>query len=204
MKIHKYDNQYAAQNKIDWGKEQLIACAVGVFGLIPPAILLGVKVINFWTTLIIYIIVISAVVYFIRKTGIIKKSLLSVIIEDKNKLYYMTIMPNFHGSLFPKTFTALLAGPSATFVENKTYAEMMAEEMAQDDKVITALFNLYQKNELRTTFDTIMYGKPVYVYEILDKTFRNEHKKYYRVKCKKDNNRKKVISIPNVYPTFFA
>lgn len=204
MKIHKYDNQYATQNKIDWGKEELIACAVGVIGLILPAILLGLEAINFWTTLTIYVIVISVIVYFIRKAGIIKKSAVSVIIEDNNELYYITITPDFHGSMFPKTFTALLAGPSATFVENKMYAEMMAGEMAQDDKVVTALFNLYQKNELKTTFDTIMYGKPIHVYEILDKTFRNKHKKYYRVKCKKDNNRKKVISIPNVYPTFFV
>ncbi len=203
MKIHKYDDEYATKNGTNGVKEYLIAIIVGVIGLITPAILLGIGTINFMSALIIWIIVILILVYFIRKAGVIKKSSLSVLIENKDELYYMMITPDFRGSMFPKSFTALLAGPSATFVENKVYAEMVAAEMAQNDEIITALFDLYQKNEIKTTFDTVMHGKPIYVSKILDKNFKNTHKKFYKVTCVKDNGRKATIEIPNVYPTFF-
>lgn len=203
MKIHKYDDEYATKNGTNGVKEYLIAIVVGVIGLITPAILLGIGTIEFIPALVVWIIVILILIYFIRKAGIIKKSSLSVLIENKDELYYMMITPDFKGSMFPNSFTALLAGPSATFAENKVYAEMIAAEMAQNDEIVTALFDLYQKNEIKNTFDTTMYGKPIYVSKILDKSFKTEHKKFYKVNCVKDNGKKSAIEIPNVYPTFF-
>lgn len=48
-----------------------------------------------------------------------------------------------------------------------------------------------------------MYGKPIYVFKILEKNFKNVYKKFYKVNCLKDNGNKGVVTIPNVYPTFF-
>ena len=78
----------------------------------------------------------------------------------------MMIAPNLRGSMFPKSFTTLLAGPSAIFTENKIDAEIGATGIAQDDETVKALFELYKSNELKTTFGTVMYGKPVYISKI--------------------------------------
>lgn len=203
MIIHKYDDEYATKNGTNGVKEFLIAIIVGAFGLIIPAVLLGIGTINFITSLIIWTAVIVILIYFIGKAGIIKKSSLSVLIENNGDLYYLMITPNFKGSMFPKSFISLLAGPSASFVENKDYAEMVAIEIAQNDEIVSALFDLYQKNEMKRTFDTVMYGKPIYVMKILDRNLESKFKKFYKVNCIKDNGKKGVVVIPNVYPTFF-
>ena len=128
---------------------------------------------------------------------------MSVIIEDNDDLYYMMVAPNLRGSMFPKSFTALLAGPSAIFVENKIDAEIEATAIAQDEETVKALFSLYKNGELKTTFETAMYGKPIYVSKLLDKKLKDVNKKIYKVNCVKDNNRQTTIKIPRVYPTFF-
>ena len=203
VKIHKYDEEYATKNGLSGVKEFLLAIIIGVIGLIIPAGLLGGKVISILTALIIMFITVLIVVFFIRKYGTINKSTFSVLIEKDDELHYMMITPNLRGSMFPKTFTALLAGPSATYVENKIDAEVMAGEIAKNDAIITALFDLYQKNEIKTTFDTVMYGKPVYVSKILDKNFKTNNKKVYKLNCVKDNGSKGKVLIPKVFPTFF-
>lgn len=197
MKIHKYNNEYATKNGIDSDRETLIAIMVGVLGLIIPAMLLGIGIIKFIPALIIWVIVIFVLIYLIKRAGTITQSSMSVLIEDEDGLYYMTITPNLRG-------TGALGAYRGAFVVNKYKAELFAAKMAQDDKIITTLFDSYQKGKTgSTTFDTIMYRKPIYVYKILDKDFKAGHKKFYRVNCVKDNGKKTTIKIPNVYPTFF-
>lgn len=203
MKIHKYSDEYAIKNGVGGSVEFLTAILIGIIGDITPAILLGSGTIKFILALIIWVITILLCVYFIRRFGVINKSSMSVLIEDKDDLYYMMIAPNLRGSMFPKSFTALLAGPSAIFTENKIDAEIEATGIAQDDETVKALFELYKNNELKTTFDTVMYGKPVYVSKILEKNFKDNNKKIYKVNCVKDNGNKSIVKIPKVYPTFF-
>lgn len=203
MKIHKYNDEYAIKNGVGGSFEFLLAIIIGVIGGITPAVLLGVGVIKFIVALIIWIITIFLCTCFLRRLGVINKSSMSVIIEDNNDLYYMMITPDLRGSMLPKSLTALLAGESATFVENKLDAEINASWMAQDENTVKALFGLYKNNELKTTFDTVMYGKPIYVSKVLDKNFKDANKKIYKVNCIRENNRKSVVKIPRVYPTFF-
>ena len=203
MKIHKYNDEYAIKNGFGGSTEFLIAILIGIIGGITPAILLGAGTIKFILALIIWVITILLCVYFIRRFGVINKSSMSVLIEDKDDLYYMMIAPNLRGSMFPKSFTTLLAGPSAIFTENKIDAEIEASGIAQDDETVKALFELYKSNELKTTFGTVMYGKPVYISKILEKNFKDSNKKIYKVNCVKDNGNKSTVKIPKVYPTFF-
>ena len=204
MKIHKYDDKYATKNGVNGVKEFLVAIIVGAVGVMTPTILLAIEFISFKLALIIYVMVILVAVYFIRKFGVMHKSTFSVLIENKDELYYMMITPDLRGSSLPKSVTALLAGPSATYVENKFEAAAVAAEMAQNNEIVTDLFNLYQKKGIKTTFDTMMNGKPIYVSKILDKNFEKEYKKFYKVNCIKDNGKKSTVIIPNVYPTFFT
>ena len=140
MKIHKYNDEYAIKNGVGGSTEFLIAILIGIIGGITPAILLGAGTIKFILALIIWVITILLCVYFIRRFGVINKSSMSVLIEDKDDLYYMMIAPNLRGSMFPKSFTTLLAGPSAIFTENKIDAEIEATGIAQDDETVKALF----------------------------------------------------------------
>ena len=196
-------DEYAIKNGVGGSTEFLIAILIGIIGGITPAILLGAGTIKFILALIIWVITILLCVYFIRRFGVINKSSMSVLIEDKDDLYYMMIAPNLRGSMFPKSFTTLLAGPSAIFTENKIDAEIEATGIAQDDETVKALFELYKSNELKTTFGTVMYGKPVYISKILEKNFKDSNKKIYKVNCVKDNGNKSTVKIPKVYPTFF-
>ena len=193
MKIHKYNDEYAIKNGVGGSAEFLIAILIGIIGGITPAILLGAGTIKFILALIIWVITILLCVYFIRRFGVINKSSMSVLIEDKDDLYYMMIAPNLRGSMFPKSFTTLLAGPSAIFTENKIDAEIEATGIAQDDETVKALFELYKSNELKTTFGTVMYGKPVYISKILEKNFKDSNKKIYKVNCVKDNGNKSTV-----------
>lgn len=204
MIIHKYDDEYATKNGTNGVKEYLSATIIAVIGYITPAILLPLKIINFTVASIIWIFVTILVVYFVKKTGVINKSQMSVLIEIEGDLYYMMITPDLRGSSLPKSFTALLAGPTATFVENKIDAEIQASQMAQDDEIVTTFFDLYRKGKIETTFDTVVYGKPIYVSKIIDKNFKSEYKKIYKVDCIKENGKKAKIKIPNVFPTFFG
>ena len=203
MKVHVYNDEYANKNGIGGSIELIMAILIGIVGFITPALLLGLGTIKFIPALIIWLITLLLCVYLVRRVGVVNKASMSVLIEDKGELYNMMISPNLRGSMFPKSFTALLAGPSAIFVENKIDAEIEAESIAQDEETVKALFNLYKNGKLKTTFDTIMYGQPVYVSKILDKNFKNDNKKIYKVNCVKNNGKKSTIKIPKVYPTFF-
>ena len=80
---------------------------------------------------------------------------MSVLIEDGDDLIYMMITPNLEGSMFPKSFFDLLAGPSATFVGNKLEAEVTSSSVAQNESLVDALFNYYKKNPVKSPFNKI-------------------------------------------------
>lgn len=203
MKIHKYNDEYAIKNGVGGSFEFLMAIIIGVVGSIIPALLLGLRVIKFVPALIIWIITILLCTYFIKRYGVINKSTMSVLIEDGDDLIYMMITPNLEGSMFPKSFFTLLAGPSATFAENKLDAEAISSSIAQNENLAVALFDYYKKNTVKSSFKTIMYGKPVYFSKLLNKDFNKKNKKIYTVECIKENGKKSKVKIPKVYPTFF-
>lgn len=194
MKIHKYNEEYAIKNGIYKDLELIIAILIGTIGGVTPAILFGLHAIKFRTVLIIWVVTVLLCVYLIRRTGIINISSMSVLIEDEGNLYYMTITPDLRQFLLPAKY----------YVRRKTYAEIAAAHIAQDEETVKKLFDLYKNGELKTTtFDTIMYGKPIYVFKILEENFKDDNKKIYKVNCLKDNGRKSTVKIPKVYPTFF-
>lgn len=203
MTVHKYNNEYAKKNGVNGTFEFLMAIFIGVIGSLIPAILLGSGVINFTIALIIWIVTILFCIYFLKRYGIINKSTMSVLIEDGDDLIYMMITPNLEGSMFPKSFFDLLAGPSATFVGNKLEAEVTSSSAAQNESLVDALFNYYKKNPVKSSFNTLMYGKPVYFSKLLNKDFGKGFKKIYTVEWIKENGQKSKVKIPNVYPTFF-
>lgn len=203
MKIHHFDEEYAKQQGLSGIKEFLSAIIILLISTIIPAILFGCGIISGTIFLIIIVVAIIITFYLIKKYGIINKSTMSVLIEDNNELYYMMITPDLRGSMFPNTFLDLLANSSETYVTNKLYAEMVAHDIANNDEIVKLLFDLYGKDEIKTTFDTIMYGKPIYVFKIIDKNFEAKNKKMYKVNCIKNNKVKSKVIIPKVFPTFF-
>ena len=88
------------------------------------------------------------------------------------------------------------------FVE-KIDEEIKAMNIAQDDQIVEELFNLYKNGKIKTNFDTIMHGKPIYVSKILEKDFKSSYKKIYKVKCIKDNKKQGKVIIPRAFPSFF-
>ncbi len=202
MKIHHYNDEYTSKNGINGVKEFALALIFGLLILV-PVILASIETISWLYAIICIIILLLLVIYFIRKVGVINKASMSVIIEDGDELYYMMISPNLRGSMFPKSFSALLAGSSATYVENKIDAEATAIVLASDDNLIKALFELYKNDEIKTSFDTIMYGKPIYVSKLLNQDFKKENKKIYKVNCVKDNGKTTRVKIPRAFPTYF-
>lgn len=202
MKIHHYNDEYAGTNGINGVKEFVLALIFGILILV-PVILVAIETISWLYAIIFVIILLLLVIYFIRKVGIINKASMSVIIEDGDELYYMMISPNLRGSMLPKSFNVFLAGPSATYVENKIDAEATTTLLASNDNLVKSLFELYKNNKIKTSFDTIMYGKPTYILKILNKDFKNENKKIYTVNCVKDNGKTTKVKIPRVFPTYF-
>lgn len=200
MKIYHYNDEYSEKNSGTGVKEFIFALIIGVLGTIIPAVLMGLGVLNFLLGSLIIIIAIIIVATLISKVGIYNKASMSVVIKQDNKMFYMMVTPNLEGSAIPKSFTALLAGKSATFVENKIDAEVFASNLAQNDEFITQLFDLYLNDKIKTTFDTAMYGKPCYVYEILNPETFSEYKKIYKVRTIENKKKKITIKIPNSYP----
>ena len=193
MKIHKYNEEYAIKNGIYKDLELIIAILIATIGGVTPAILFGLHAIKFRPVLIIWGVTVLLCVYLIRRIGVINKSSMSVLIEDEGNLYYMMITPDLRQFLFPARYYEI----------RKTYAEIAAAQIAQDEETVKELFDLYKNGKLKTTFDTIMYGKPIYVFKILEENFKDDNKKIYKVNCLKDNGRKSTVKIPKVYPTFF-
>lgn len=203
MKIHHFDVEFADKNGLSGVKEFVSALIIACIGTIVPAVLVPLGIISYVVMFLIMGVTVIIVAILIKKYGVINKSTMSVLIEDNEELYYLMITPDFHSATVPKDLTSLIAGPTATFIENKMEEEIKAMNMAQDDQIVEELFNLYKNGKIKTNFDTIMYGKPIYVSKILEKDFKSSYKKIYKVKCIKDNKKQGKVAIPRAFPSFF-
>ncbi len=203
MKIHHFDVEFADKNGLSGVKEFVSALIIACIGTIVPAVLVPLGIISYVVMFLIMGVTVIIVAILIKKYGVINKSTMSVLIEDNEELYYLMITPDFHSATVPKDLTSLIAGPTATFIENKMEEEIKAMNIAQDDQIVEELFNLYKNGKIKTNFDTIMYGKPIYVSKILEKDFKSSYKKIYKVKCIKDNKKQGKVAIPRAFPSFF-
>jgi hypothetical protein len=203
MKIYHYDDKYAGKNGVNGVKELILALCIGIPGIIAPVILLALNIITWRLGLAIIILTIAAVSALLHRMSIIVTASRSAIIDDGDRLYYLTVTPNLRGSSMPSSFSAMMAGSSATYAENSLNAGISATNFARSDEFVLQLFKLYRDDQMKTTFDTVMYGKPATVYELLDRDFGREDKKIYRVKCVKNRKRNTTVRIPRVFPEFF-
>lgn len=203
MKIHHFDVEFAEKNGLSGVKEFVSALIIACIGTIVPAVLVPLGIISYVVMFLIMGVTVIIVAILIKKYGVINKATMSVLIEDNEELYYLMITPDFHSATVPKDLTSLIAGPTATFIENKMEEEIKAMNIAQDDQIVEELFNLYKNGKIKTNFDTIMYGKPIYVSKILEKDFKSSYKKIYKVKCIKDNKKQGKVAIPRAFPSFF-
>ena len=182
IKIHHFDVEFAEKNGLSGVKEFVSALIIVCIGTIVPAVLAPLGIISYVVMFLIMGVTVIIVAILIKKYGVINKATMSVLIEDDEELYYLMITPDFHSATVPKDLTSLIAGPTATFIENKMDEEIKAMNIAQDDQIVEELFNLYKNGKIKTNFDTIMYGKPIYVSKILEKDFKSSYKKIYKVK----------------------
>ena len=203
MKIYHYDDKYAGKNGVNGVKELVSVMCIGCAGTITPAILLGLQMISWQLVLLIVAVTVMAGGFLLKRVSIIVRSSMSAIIESDGELFYLMITPNLRGSSIPSSVTAILAGPSAVYAENSINAEITATNLAQNDDVVLCFFKMFQDDEIKTNFDTVMYGKPVTVYELQDRDFNNDKKKFYHVKCLKNKKRNTAVWIPRVLPNFF-
>lgn len=203
MKIYHYDDKYAKKNGVNGVFELIATVCVGIAGILTPVILLGLGEIPVKLAVLIFAFTILVCCFLMRRVRVIVASSMSAILDSGGVLYYLMITPNLRGSSLPHSMTAMLAGPSATYAENSINAGIAATNLAQNDDIVLSLFKLYQEDKIKTTFDTVMYGKPVRVCELLDRDFQFQHKKIFRVKCIKDKKRHATVSIPRVFPAFF-
>lgn len=203
MKIHHFDVEFAEKNGLSGVKEFVSALIIVCIGTIVPAVLAPLGIISYVVMFLIMVVTVIIVAILIKKYGVINKATMSVLIEDNEELYYLMITPDFHSATVPKDLTSLIAGPTAVFIENKMEEEIKAMNIAQDDQIVEELFNLYKNGKIKTNFDTIMYGKPIYVSKILEKDFKSSYKKIYKVKCIKDNKKQGKVAIPRAFPSFF-
>lgn len=203
MKIHHFDVEFADKNGLSGVKEFVSALIIACIGTIVPAVLVPLGIISYVVMFLIMGVTVIIVAILIKKYGVINKATMSVLIEDNEELYYLMVTPDFHSATVPKDLTSLIAGPTATFIENKMEEEIKAMNIAQDDRIVEKLFNLYKNGKIKTNFDTIMYGKPIYVSKILEKDFKSSYKKIYKVKCIKDNKKQGKVAIPRAFPSFF-
>ena len=203
MKIHHFDVEFADKNGLSGVKEFVSALIIACIGTIVPAVLVPLGIISYVVMFLIMGVTVIIVAILIKKYGVINKSTMSVLIEDNEELYYLMITPDFHSATVSKDLTSLIAGPTAVFIENKMEEEIKAMNIAQDDQIVEELFNLYKNGKIKTNFDTIMYGKPIYVSKILEKDFKSSYKKIYKVKCIKDNKKQGKVAIPRAFPSFF-
>ena len=176
MKIHHFDVEFADKNGLSGVKEFVSALIIACIGTIVPAVLVPLGIISYVVMFLIMVVTVIIVAILIKKYGVINKSTMSVLIEDNEELYYLMITPDFHSATVPKELTSLIAGPTATFIENKMDEEIKAINTAQDDRIVEKLFNLYKNGKIKTNFDTIMYGKPIYVSKILEKDFKSSYR----------------------------
>ena len=204
MNVYHYDDKYAGKNGVNGVKELIAAICVGCAGTIAPATLMGLDMISLGLGLLI--IALTAVVtgLLIRRMSIFTSASMSALIDSDSRFYYLTVTPNLRGSSIPRSMTAMLAGGEAVYAENSINAAISASNLAQSDGFVLQLFKLFQDDKIKTTFDTVMYGRPVTVYELLDRDFSREGKKVYHVKCIKNKKRHTAVWIPRAFPAYFG
>lgn len=203
MKIHHFDVEFADKNGLSGVKEFVSALIIACIGTIVPAVLVPLGIISYVVMFLIMGVTVIIVAILIKKYGVINKATMSVLIEDNEELYYLMITPDFHSITVPKDLISSIAGPTAVFIENKMEEEIKAMNIAQDDQIVEELFKLFKNGKIKTNFDTIMHGKPIYVSKILEKDFKSSYKKIYKVKCIKDNKKQGKVAIPRAFPSFF-
>lgn len=203
MKIHHFDKEFAEKNGLSGVKEFVSALIIACIGTIVPAVLAPLGIISYVVMFLIMVVTVIVVAILIKKYGVINKATMSVLIEDNEELYYLMITPDFHSVTVPKDLISLIAGPTAVFIENKMKEEIKAMNIAQDDQIVEEFFKLFKNGKIKTDFDTIMHGKPIYVSKILEKDFKYSYKKIYKVKCIKDNKKQGKVIIPRAFPSFF-
>lgn len=204
MNIYHYDDKYARENGVNGVKELVAALCIGIAGALAPASLMGLDFISVPQGLLLIGLTVLLVGILLRRLGVIQRASMSALLDTGGSLYYITVTPNLRGSSVPRTLSAAMAGSSATYAENSLDASIAATNAAQSDAVILQLFQLFQDGKIKTTFDTLMYGRPVTVCELLDRDFGRERKKLYRVKCIKNKKRRTTVRIPRTFPAFFA
>ena len=141
MKIHHFDVEFAEKNGLSGVKEFVSALIIVCIGTIVPAVLAPLGIISYVVMFLIMGVTVIIVAILIKKYGVINKATMSVLIEDDEELYYLMITPDFHSATVPKDLTSLIAGPTATFIENKMDEEIKAMNIAQDDQIVEELFN---------------------------------------------------------------
>lgn len=203
MKIYHYDDKYAGENGVNGVKELIAAIVVGCAGTIVPATLMGLDRISVRLGLLIIGLTIVVDGVILRRLSSIITASMSAILDSGDTLYYLSVSPNLRGSSVPRSLSAMLAGSSATYAENSLNAEIAASNIAQSDEAVLGLFRLFQEDKIKVTFDTLMYGRPVRVYELLDRDFGCAKKEIYRVKCIRDKKRHTAVRIPRAFPAFF-
>lgn len=204
MKVYRYNDEYAGKNGTNGVKELVAVLCIGVAGTLAPVLLMGLHTISWRLGLPIIAFTAAVCAVFLRRVCIIVRAGMSALIDgDDGELYYLTITPNLRGSSIPRSASAMLAGSSATYAENSVDAEINASNLAQNDEYVLQLFRLYQDDRIKTTFDTVMYGKPVTVCRLLDRDFRRKVQKVYRVSCIRNKKRHTSVWIPRAFPDFF-
>lgn len=198
--IHKYDDNYAVDNKTSGVKELMIATIVGISYVFVVVIwaLLEMKYVPIF--ILITIVFIIIIVVNIRKSGMSNIASMSVIIEDNNDLYYLSVMPNLQGSSLPSSISALIAGKNAIYVENKLNAEVISSNLAQSNEVVISLFESYVNNKIKYS---VMYGWPIKVAKFTKNDLIKESNKQKVYKCVWQDKKIGKIYIPKCFPTFW-
>ena len=199
MTIHMYNDEYAGKNGVNGVKELVVLFSIALLA-VPLVVIFSMKIIPF-SALIAGLVGTVAAIIFIRQRYFkpIMCAQMSAIIEDSDGTYYMMVTPNFRGINIPSTATAALAGGDAVRAENMSNAQAFAIEVAHNEDVIKALFEQF-KNGVGKSANTLMYGKPVYIYRLKESV--NEYKQEYRIKSEYEG-KNKTIKIPNAFPTYF-
>lgn len=199
MRVHHYDKDYAKRMKTDGKRELSLTLLVGFVVFIIPIVLIALGTIS---QLVGFLIIGAGIIVFsisLNRSAIFTKASCCVIIEFKNEFYYMMLNPNLDQCLLDEAvFKSVNFDTDVTdFFEDAYY-----QPIGDDDKFICLLFISALKNKFKSNFTTFLYGKPVYVYKLLDTSIKGRSDRVFKVDCMY-NGRKSKVSIPNAFPTFF-
>lgn len=202
MKVHHYDEDYAKRMKTDGKRELNLTLLVGFVVFIIPIVLIALGTIS---QLVGFLIIGAGIIVFsfsLNKSGVFTKASHCVIIEYKSELYYMMLNPNLDQYLLDETVCEALS-PNPNVLDEELFEyESCSPKFSDDDKFIYLLFKSALSNKFKNNFNSFMYGKPVYVYKLLDTSIKGRSDRVFSVDCMY-NGRKKKVSIPNAFPTFF-